>query len=176
MMSLARADWQNIRLHWRVHITDQVASGVTLKAGMCGGPSWPPTHHWPAARFCLSCDWLHVTFKRACGSRPPPTPVTTGLHMLLIGVCSSSLRAFHCLIMVETKLQKQMKGFLCATTAPCVISFSLQEFEWCKIVLQSQYEFFKVDIHNKLQYLFFFCLFVFLCFAATNNAKRKVNA
>lgn len=147
-------------------------------------PSLTGAHHWSGGIWCqiesrdvwrsqlapypplASCSvlfelWLvtcHV-LKGPAGALPPSLPVTTGLHMLLIGVCSSSLRAFHCLIMVEAKLQKQMKGFLCATAAPCMISFSL--FEWCKIVLQSQYMFFKVDIHNKLQYLgfFLFCLF-----------------
>ena len=40
-------------------IVDQMASGAQLRAGMCQSPSWHD--YWPAALFCLSCDWLRVT-------------------------------------------------------------------------------------------------------------------
>lgn len=52
------ADWQKIRPRRRVHITDQVASGVKMKAGMCGGPSWP----LPSIGQLLGSVWALIGF------------------------------------------------------------------------------------------------------------------
>lgn len=129
------ADWQNIRLHRWVHISDQVASGVKLKAGMCSGPSWP----LPSIGQLLGSVWAVIGYMSHLKG---PVGVfysffsfyyflhrTAGLRMLLIGMCKSTVRAFYCLIIVGSKAAQTDWDSCVPLLSLSIILFSMNESE-----------------------------------------------